>query len=151
MFTLVPSNFFDPTQAKKILEGVTVLREDSVVKYIDIPYYDAVLVYAIDEDSVISIPEIVNILLKLPGCEEYNKIIFSLKDGILYLAIAQGKSLLLANYYKAADFVTAQYYIFLATKSLQINPEVSTIWTFSDLGSEEEMSLYRYFKSVVKL
>ena len=36
-------------------------------------------------------------------------------------------------------------------KSLQLNPEMSTICWLSELGAEEEMSLYRYFKSVVQL
>ena len=72
----------------------------------------------------------------------------SWKDGELSLAIAQGKSLLLANSFAAPDFVTAQYYIFLAMKSLQLNPEVTTIRFRHALSADEEMALYRYFKAV---
>lgn len=151
MFTLVPSNFFDPDKARTALSQVVNLKEGSVVKHIPIPYYNAVLVYSIDEDSLVSAAEIADMLLKLPSCEEYNKIIFSIKDEILYLAIAEGKSLQLANYYKVNDFISAQYYIFLAVKSLQINPELSTICAMSEISEEEEMSLYRYFKSVIRL
>ncbi len=151
MFTLVPSNFFNPDKAYEALAGVAELKEGSVVKHIEIPYYNAVLVYSVDEDSLVNTPEIIEILLKLPDCKEYNKILCSYRNGLLYLAIAQGKSLLLANSFVAPDFVTAQYYIFLAVKSLQINPEVSTISFLNTLAEEEEMSLYRYFKSVVIL
>ena len=49
------------------------------------------------------------------------------------------------------DFTTAEYYIFLAMKQLQLNPEVSTICMRSFVGPEEEMSLYRYFKSVEQI
>ena len=56
--------------------------------------------------------------------------------------------MLLANTYEAADFTTAEYYIFLAMKSLQLNPEVSTICWRKPVGAEEELSLYRYFKAV---
>ena len=73
------------------------------------------------------------------------------KEGRLYLAIAQGKSLLLANTYEAPDFTSAEYYIFLAMRSLQLNPEVSTICLASPVSPEEEMSLYRYFKTVEPL
>ncbi len=151
MFTLVPSNFFNPDNARKALAGVADIKEDAVVKYIEIPYYNAVLVYSLDEDSVVNTPEMVDVLFKLPACTEYNKILCSYTGGVLYLGIAQGRSLLLANSFAAPDFTTAEYYIFLAVKSLQINPEVSTISWLSDLGDEEEMSLYRYFKAVVRL
>ena len=77
-----------------------------------------------------------------------NKILASYMDGYLYLTIAQGRSLLLCNSFRAPDFTTAEYFIFLAMKNLQLNPEVSTITFRTSLESEEEMSLYRYFKCV---
>lgn len=151
MFTLVPTNFFNPDKEREALAGVARLGEDCAVRHIDIPQYDAVLVYSVDGDSVVSAPEIAGILDKLPDCPAYNKILCSLRDGRLTIAIAQGKSLLLANSFAAPDFTTAEYYIFLAVKSLQINPEVSTICWTTALDKSEEMSLYRYFKSVIVL
>lgn len=151
MFTLVPTQFFEPLRQREALAEVAQMSEDAIVKHIEIPQYNAVLVYEVDEDSVISIPEMANILQKLPECSEYNKILCSIKGGHLFIAIAQGKTLLLANSYEAQDFTTAQYYIFLAVKSLQLNPELSTICFLNTLDPEEEMSLYRYFKSVVKI
>lgn len=151
MFTLVPTNFFNPDKEREALAGVARLGEDCAVRHIDIPQYDAVLVYSVDGDSVVSAPEIAGILDKLPDCPAYNKILCSLRDGRLSIAIAQGKSLLLANSFAAPDFTTAEYYIFLAVKSLQINPEVSTICWLTELEPGQEMSLYRYFKSVVRM
>ena len=69
-------------------------------------------------------------------------------DGWLHMAVGQGKSLMLANVFDAPDFTTAQYFIFLALKKLQLNPEVSTICFRTPLQPEQEMSLYRYFKAV---
>ena len=80
--------------------------------------------------------------------KEYNKLLCSWKDGELSLAVGQGRSLLLANSYPAPDFTTAEYFIFLALKSLQLNPEVTTICFRHSLPQEAQMSLYRYFKSV---
>lgn len=151
MFTLIPTNFFSPGKEREALAGVARLGDDCAVRHIDIPQYDAVLVYSSDGDSVVTAPEIAGILDRLPDCPAYNKILCSLHDGRLTIAIAQGKSLLLANSFAARDFTTAEYYIFLAVKSLQINPEVSTIcWTIK-LEQSQEMSLYRYFKSVIVL
>ena len=69
-------------------------------------------------------------------------------DGWLYLAIAQGKKLMLCNSFQAPDFTTAEYFVFLAMKKLQLNPEMSSIYFRTRLTEEQEMSLYRYFRSV---
>ena len=163
--TLVPEAFFDPAEARATLAGVVVLRPDDVVSYVPVPEFGAVLLYSnsIDEslskvlsqtvlitsgESAPVYPELYYLLKGLPSCPEYNRILASYRDGYLHLAVAQGKTLLLANVYKAVDFTTAEYFLFLALKSLQLNPEVSTISWRTPLAPDEEMSLYRYFKTV---
>ncbi len=163
--TLVPEAFFDPTEAGKMLSEVVPLRAGDAVSHVAVPEFGAVLLYSnsIDEslsrvlsqtvlltsgESVPVYPELYYILKGLPSCPEYNRILASYRDGYLHLAVAQGKTLLLANVYEAADFTTAEYYLFLVLKTLQLNPEVSTISWRTPLSQEEEMSLYRYFKAV---
>ena len=97
------------------------------------------------------LPEMYYLLKALPACEDYNKVVASYRDGWLHLAIAQGRSLQLANVYAAPDFTTAEYFLFLALKRLQLNPEVTTVCFRTPLTSEAELSLYRYFKAVVEL
>ncbi|MBO4476004.1 MAG: DUF3822 family protein [Bacteroidales bacterium] len=147
MFTLVPVNFFDPSSARQALQEVTPLADSDRIAWKQIPRYSAVLIYDIP-DGQDNPPGIFHILEHLHECSEYNKLLCSWQDGVLSIAIAQGRSLLLANEYKAPDFVTAQYYIFFAMKSLQLNPEVTTISFRHALQPEEEMALYRYFKAV---
>ena len=152
MFTLVPAPFFNPGSARDTLAEVAELKEGDEVRQLDIPQYDAVLVYSADGDGVVAdTPEIYRILTRLPECPEYNKILCSRREDLFYLAVAQGKSLLIANSFPARDFTTAEYYLFLTLKSLQLNPEISTVCWLSPLEDEEEMALYRYFKSVVRL
>ena len=163
--TLVPANFFNPESARQTLEEVVRLREGDAVEYISIPSLGAVLIYSNSIDESLSkviaqtvlttggdvprvLPEMYFLLRDMPLCKEYNKIMASYRDGWLHLAISQGKSLLLANVYEAVDFTTAEYFIFLALKKLQLNPEISTITFRTPLLPEQEMSLYRYFKSV---
>lgn len=152
MFTLVPSNFFDPAAERETLAEVCRLKEEDIVSHIEIPQYNAVLIYSVDGDSSISqLPEIYHILTRLPECSEYNKILCNVRDGILSIGIAQGKSLLLANCFPVQNFTSAEYYIFLAMKSLQLNPEVSGICWLGNLDEDDRMSLYRYFKTVETL
>ena len=147
MFTLVPVNFFDPAAAREVLSDVAQLKSTDEVKYEQVPQYGAVLIYVSGGPGE-GLPEIFYLLRDLPSCKEYNKLLCSWQDGILSMAIAQGKSLLLANCYEAPDFTTAQYYIYSALKSLQLNPEVTTIHFKHTLPEEYQLSLYRYFKSV---
>ena len=72
MFTLVPSRFFDPATARQALADVVDLKEADVVEHLDIPSYDAVLVYSVGEDSVVvdGTPEIYKLLQQLPDCPE---------------------------------------------------------------------------------
>lgn len=165
---LIPSQFFAPERARLLLDDVVDLSDGDHVEYIPIPELASVLIYSntIGESlsKVISqtvlnsdgtharlLPEMYYMLGHLSSLTEYNKILASYMDGVLYLVIAQGKSLLLCNTYKAPDFTTAQYFIFLAMKRLQLNPEVSTIAFRTPLAEDEEMSLYRYFKSVEQI
>lgn len=141
---LVPSAFFDPASAREALSQTVKLDKDDKVEYISLPEYSAELVYSLSSD----LPELYYLLKKLPEIKEYNKIAASYGDGVLSLAIAQGGNLLLANTFQAADFTTAEYFLFMAVRKLQLNPEVSTIHFISPLSGEEEMSLYRYFKTV---
>lgn len=167
-FTLVPLHFFDPDQSSIFLSEVADIAQEDPVSSVHIPELAAVLVYSnsigetlsravvqsvlkTDGSHVEPLPEIYYMLKSLQMMSDYNKILASYMDGWLYLVIAQGKSLLLCNAFQAPDFTTAQYFIFLSMKKLQLNPEVSTISFRTPLMSDQEMSLYRYFRSVEKL
>ena len=157
---LVPSAFFDPASAREVLSRTVELDQEDKVEYISLPEFSAELVYSLSDEDY---PEMYYLLKKLSEIPEYNKILCSLCDNRLHLAtstqmvqqgeliISQGDNLLLANTFQAADFTTAEYFLFMAVKKLQLNPEVSTVSFMTPLSGEEEMSLYRYFKAVESL
>ncbi|MCQ2153531.1 MAG: DUF3822 family protein [Bacteroidales bacterium] len=145
--TLVPSDFFNPENPREALQRVCRVDDGEEVKVAAVPQFGAFLVYVSGgEDN--SLPEMYHILTRLEECRDYNRILLSWTGGYLHLAIAQGRTLLLSNVYEAPDFTTAQYYLFLALKSLQLNPELSTVCLLRPLCEDDRMSLYRYFKSV---
>jgi hypothetical protein len=167
-FTLVPSQFHNPIEPRTILEEVAdVLFEDNV-ETVAVPQFASVLVYSdsvggslprvisemvmqTDGTKVRPLPEVWYMLSVLEQIGEYNKIVASYMDGWLYLVIAQGRTLMLCNAFAAPDFTTAEYFLFLAMKKLQLNPEMSSVYFRTPLDGEEEMSLYRYFKSVEQI
>ena len=94
------------------------------------------------------LPEMYYMLRTLNQITDYNRIVASYVDGVLYLVIAQGKTLQLCNSYQAPDFTTAEYFLFMAMKKLQLNMEMSTVYFRTPLTADQEISLYRYFMNV---
>ncbi|MCR5407551.1 MAG: DUF3822 family protein [Bacteroidales bacterium] len=165
---LVPESFFDEAKAREALAEVVSIGSEDAVEWVSMPEAGAVLVYSLsigeslskvlaqtvlteDGDQARILPEMYYLIRTLGAIEDYNKIVASWRDGWLHLVIAQGKSLRLANVFQAPDFTTAQYFLFLAMKQLQLNPEVSTVHFRTPLDMDSSMSLYRYFKAVVQL
>ena len=165
---LVPESFFDGASAREALAEVAAIAPEDTVDWVDVPEAGAVLVYSLSIGESLSkvlsqtvltedgnqarvLPEMYYLIRALGSLEDYNKIVASWRDGWLHLVIAQGKSLRLANVFQAPDFTTAQYFLFLAMKKLQLNPEVSTVCFRTPLDMDSSMSLYRYFKAVVQL
>ena len=163
--TLVPEQFHEDSMSGVSLRNVADLAAGDDVHSVQVPDFAAVLLYSNTIGEALSkavsetvmdkegnksrpLPEMYYMLKSVSGLPDYNMILASYVDGILYLVIAQGRSLLLCNSFHAPDFTTAQYFIFLAMKNLQLNPEVSTITFRTPLSEEDEMSLYRYFKNV---
>jgi hypothetical protein len=164
-FGLVPKGFHAPEVSRQMLSEVVALDEADHVDYVDVPQFGAVLLYSpslsgtlpkVVSETVMctdgtkgrTLPEPYYMLSAMSNITDYNKIVAAYMDGWLYLAIAQGKTLMLCNSFQAPDFTTAEYFVFLAMKKLQLNPEMSSIHFRTHLTQEQEMSLYRYFRSV---
>jgi len=162
---LVPESFYNPGTARTALSEVAALQEGDFVESVNVPSLASVLLFSNSFGESLSkviaqtvlpssgmpvrvLPELYYLLLELSGLSEYNKIVASWRDGWLHLVIAQGRSLQLCNVFQAPDFTTAEYFLFLSLKKLQLNPEVSTVFFRTPLSPEEELSLYRYFKAV---
>lgn len=167
-FTLVPEEMFSESGAREALAAVCTIAEEDQVSFVPVPSRGAVIIFSPSRGGSLAaalsrtvvpasgkpapvLPEIYYIIRELDGIKEFNKIVASWRDGWLHLAIAQGEELKLANVFRAPDFVTAQYYIFLCLKQLQLNPEVSTLYFRTPLDQEDQLSLYRYLNSVVVL
>ena len=167
-YTLVPMRFYDPEKASEMLSEVTDVSPSEHVDSIDVTDYAAVMLYSDftgetlskviastvvphGSDPVRPLPEMYHMLGQMAGLPDYNRIIASYMDGVLHLAVAQGRTLLLCNSFPASDFTTAEYFIFMVMKKLQLNPEMSTIYFRTPLDEEQEMSLYRYFHGVERI
>ena len=165
---LFPQAFFNAADSRRLLSDVVRLSEEDSVESIQVPEFGAVLVYSNAVGETLSkaiassvlrtdgykspvLPEMYFILKALHDISDYNKIVASYADGRLYVAVAQGKTLLLCNSFEAQDFTTAEYFLFMVLKKLQLNPEVSSVYFRTPVSDEMEMSLYHYFSSVERI
>ncbi|MCF0173478.1 MAG: DUF3822 family protein [Bacteroidales bacterium] len=144
-FTIVPSPFFTKGDERSVLSQFVQLKPDDTVSYKELPQFEAVLVYAG------AMPVVAELLESLLGIEEYNKVVITICNGILSLAVAAGDRLLLANNFEAADFTTALYYIFASLSHFQINPEMTTLYFKGELDYEHQEQLFGYFMGVEAL
>ncbi len=147
---LVPAQFFEPSSARAMLVETADVDESDEVSSVPVPWCDAVLVFAhpAGDDSL---PELYHLLMKAGSLREHNRIVAAYRGGVLYLVVAEDSVLRLCNSFQAMDFTTAEYFLFMALKRLQINPEISAVYVHTPLEQEQEMSLYRYFKSVERI
>ncbi len=148
-FTLVPSEFFSSEDAYRILSEVVPLKDTDIVQHIELPDYKAVLVYARQRDNKSpSEPPITELLRFAPSISAHNRLVAALDSNYLYIVLAEGEKLLLANAYPAADIVTAQYFIFAALREFQINPRVTTIHFHGEIPSALTEEMFKHFRSV---
>jgi len=148
-FTLVPSEFFSPEDAYRILSEVVPLQDTDIIRHIELPDYKAVLIYVQQsEEASTSEPPIADLLRFTPTISGHNRLAVSLDNQYIYIVLAEGEKLLLANAYPAADIVTAEYFIFATLREFQINPRMTTIYFRGEVppGLTEEM--FRHFRSV---
>ena len=148
-YTLVPSNSFRQDKAREILSELFTLESSDRIKYVELPHYQAVLIFALSSDEDPSYtPAVSDLLQVLPMVKEYNKIVVSYSGGYVHIAIAEADKLLFCNSFPAKEFITAQYFIFATIKEFQFNPEMSTIYFRERLDFEEIENLLRYFRGV---
>lgn len=163
--TLAPAQFIREGCERELLASVADISGNDSISSVEIPEFAATMIWSptmgerlsetlrntvlrVDGSRAAVLPELYWMLRSLSGIRQYNKIVASFADSRLYLVIAEGMSLRLCNLFDAADFTTAEYWIFSAMKSLQLNPDVSDIFFRTPLTDEEEISLCSYFRSV---
>ncbi len=143
-FTMVPKAMANSAY----LNGIFEIGPNEEVGSQELAQYDAILYYA--QDTPDRLPVIYRLLLSLDDSIEHNKlsVSYNREIGVVFVAAAQGKRLLIANSYRASDFTTAFYYISLVTQQVMFNPNVTLVRLLDEVGPEDEALLNSYYKGI---
>ena len=144
-YTLIPEEFFSEETARETLSNVVILEKDDLVRSLELPCCKAVLLYAAEESDALLLSQMISAAHKL---NRFNKVVVHLGDSRVDIVVATGEKLLLCNSFPASDGVTAQYFIFLAIRQFQINPELTTVYFFGEADESVKSDLFRHFASV---
>ena len=147
-FLLEPAEFYDSEHLRELFP----INDNEDLAEIEVPLFNAVLVYAIPKDKKEMLPSVYRMVSKIPDIPAHNKIIIEIdrENGTLYLAAIEGNSrLLLLNCYKANRASNILYYISLAAKQVMFNPPITAIYTYTPLNNDETAILERYFQKII--
>lgn len=144
-FTLVPRAFFNASEPSQLLSQLVHLEKDDKIEYIELPEYEAVLVYCN------TMPAVYRLICALTGISDSNRMVLQYDGSLLSLVIAQGGRLLMANSFEAPGFTTALYYAVGALGQFGIKPADVVVRYSGNLESEWQETLQRYFKDIEKL
>ncbi|MGM9774243.1 MAG: DUF3822 family protein [Candidatus Egerieousia sp.] len=162
-FTLVPKELAgkdtEPEEAyRKIMKELYPLSDEDKVFHIDIPDYQAVLLYswkhagAVEEDVRPEISEYIFALSKIP---EHNKAILryvkaeNSEDSSTLILIADGSDLIAANHYHTTDFGSAIYYLMEILKQSQMNPKQTSVHVIGEISADDKEQAEKYVRRCI--
>lgn len=154
IYTLVPSSMFSEDQARVILSQVQEVSESDDVMSVELPQFQATLVYSVPKDISANsekkgYPSVYYMLKDMDTLEENNKMMVHLTKENIHIVAGEREKLLLANSFPTSgNFVTAQYYLFMVMKEVMFNPEFTTLHIYGNITKEEQNGLKKYFKGV---
>ena len=128
-FLLEPAEFYDSEHLRELFP----INDNEDLAEIEVPLFNAVLVYAIPKDKKEMLPSVYRMVSKIPAIP----------------AIEGNSRLLLLNCYKANGASNILYYISLAAKQVMFNPPITAIYTYTPLNNDETAILERYFQKII--
>ncbi len=162
-FTLVPKEIKGEGDElkrtyRRIMEELYPISDSDEVFFIDVPEYEAVLLYSWKPGSNAakdSKPEIYRYLSALPGLSEHNKAILrygkaeNSGESPTLIIVADGDRLITANHYHTTDFGSAIYYLMEILRQSQINPQQTSVHLFGEITREEIEMAARYVRGCI--
>ena len=167
IFTLIPKELYTAECGEIALKEQFSLKGEYLYEEYPLSGANAVVAYALPQnfsqqkygeaqelkkESDTMYPFIVRMLKETEAIESYNKVIFhySKEKKLAHIVISAGEELKIANCFKADTFESALYFLFLSIQQLQMNPKQCIVRVCSDMSTEQEQTIGKFFNGVEK-
>ncbi len=157
-FTAIPARLYKKGDELKVLGKIHKLDELDEINTIKVLKENMVVLYAVNSTFINLIkhyhpnfnlfPAIFLNLTYLPLFEEYNKLSFNYLKGVATIVGAEGDKIVYCNSFPAHHFNSALYFLFLALKEVQFNPETTTVYINGNVRDLEIYDMAKYFARV---
>ena len=157
-YSLIPLKLY---QKEKELEELTKLHhidELEEVNTINIVKSEMVMIYAVSSTllnlikkyhpNLIIYPSLYTYLNVLPDLDGYNKLFFQYIGNIVTVVAAEKERIVFCNSFPASNFSSALYFVLLALKQAQFNPELTAVYINGNIKDYEIFDITRYFPKV---
>lgn len=157
-FTCIPKQMHKSGEELTILNRLFHIEDLEEINTITLQEEDMVIIYAANSTLLNKIkdyqpkikiyPSVFLYLKYLPKFKEYNKIFFQyIKDKVIII-VSEGDKILMCSSYPAQHFNSALYFLHLALKEVQFNPEHTTVYINGNIKDLEILDISKYFSSV---
>ena len=157
-YTLIPKHLYKKGEELQYITKLYQLEDVEEIDIIEDLENKIVILFAVNstilnllreiQPSFRIFPAIFPAMKHLVNFHEINKIFFKYNKGETSIIAFEGKRLLFCNNFPAQHFNTALYYLFLAVKQIQFNPEQTTIFVSGSIPEIELMNMTKYFSKI---
>ncbi len=157
-YALIPKHLYKQGEELESLSKLHQLEDLDEIDVIEVPEQDMVILFAVNstfinciknvQQEFTLVPSIYPIIVNISRFQDYNKIFFQYHKGQLNVIAAEGNRLVYCNSFPAIHFNSALYFLFLALKQVQFNPELTTVYISGNLNDLEIMDIAKYFSKV---
>lgn len=157
-YALIPKHLYKVGEDLQQLGKLHRLDDLEEIDLIELPGKNIIILFAVNSTFInllktkqteFSIyPSIYPPLLSLPSFYDYNKVYINYTKGQIHIIIYEGTSLIYCNSFPAAYFNTALYFLFLALRQTQFNPEQTTVFVSGSINETDILQLSKYFSKI---
>jgi len=157
-FVLVPRQLYKKGEELQYLTKLHTLDDLDEIDIVELATEEIIIIFAVNstllnmirdaQPSFRIFPAIYPVLAHSTDFAEINKIFFKYNKGEASIIAYEDKRLAFCNNFPAHHFNTALYYLFLALKQVQFNPEQTTIFASGAIPESEIMNITKYFSKV---
>ncbi len=157
-FVAIPSELYIKERAFREFSKIHKLADLEYINTVDISRYNMKLLYCADSTLINIIsqyhrnlniyPAAYLFISALPYFEGHNKVLFSFDGANVTILAMEGSKLIFMNSFPAVHFNSAFYFLMLAVKEIQFNPEQTTVFVNGKIADLEIADMAKYFSHI---